>query len=503
VTQSAASKTPAKASAKTPGKTAGKTPSNTLGRTTRQGPKAGYARGTGASIEERKTRRGTSYRLRYRYQGRSIGETFTSRKQAEEWKLRFNVLGVEEAHKMLTAALAAVEGPQSTESTEPTAPRVMTVRELVEEYLEHMNGDEGYRDESRSQAQRHICDVVVTVDTTKLEGGLINPEGRRYQIRLGDLTVDLLSEKVCASWLATMKTTKTAGRGARRPLSPKTIKNRHSLLSQMLSYAVSQRYVERNYAYGMKLPQLVKRRHVYVSLEGQRTIIESIDQRYRDLVIMLLGTGMRWSEITALRVEKVVRTESGYQILIDEAWKNVKTGSMKLGAPKTKKGQRDIPVPRANTELHAALRRALHGKRLGDLVFPSPEGYQLRNAEFHDAVWQPMKRQLVASGWQEMFPTIHDLRHTFASMAIRNGVDILTLANLLGHEKTATTLDTYGHLFGNAKDSAMASMGSVMTAVLTAEPMALVEGEAPEVEDDVVELNAEGEPMVYEDEEDA
>lgn len=40
----------------------------------------------------------------------------------------------------------------------------------------------------------------------------------------------------------------------------------------------------------------------------------------------------------------------------------------------------------------------------------------------------------------------HDLRHTFATMAISGGVDVKTLSSMLGHFSTRFTLDTYTHI---------------------------------------------------------
>ena len=40
----------------------------------------------------------------------------------------------------------------------------------------------------------------------------------------------------------------------------------------------------------------------------------------------------------------------------------------------------------------------------------------------------------------------HDLRHTFATLALQNGVDVKTLSMMLGHYSAAFTLDTYAHV---------------------------------------------------------
>ena len=40
----------------------------------------------------------------------------------------------------------------------------------------------------------------------------------------------------------------------------------------------------------------------------------------------------------------------------------------------------------------------------------------------------------------------YDLRHTFATIALQNGVDIKTISGILGHFSAGFTLDTYTHL---------------------------------------------------------
>ena len=49
----------------------------------------------------------------------------------------------------------------------------------------------------------------------------------------------------------------------------------------------------------------------------------------------------------------------------------------------------------------------------------------------------------------------HSLRHTFATRAIENGIDVKTLSELLGHENTAITLKTYCHSLMETKKKAM------------------------------------------------
>ena len=48
----------------------------------------------------------------------------------------------------------------------------------------------------------------------------------------------------------------------------------------------------------------------------------------------------------------------------------------------------------------------------------------------------------------------HDLRHTFATHAAKNGVDPKTLAGLLGHTNASFTLDTYTHVTSDMQKTA-------------------------------------------------
>ena len=60
----------------------------------------------------------------------------------------------------------------------------------------------------------------------------------------------------------------------------------------------------------------------------------------------------------------------------------------------------------------------------------------------------------------------HALRHTFATMALQNGVDVKTLSGLLGHYSAGFTLDTYSHITPAMKQDAAEKVGSLLSAVL-------------------------------------
>ena len=60
----------------------------------------------------------------------------------------------------------------------------------------------------------------------------------------------------------------------------------------------------------------------------------------------------------------------------------------------------------------------------------------------------------------------HDLRHTFATLALQNGVDIKTVSGMLGHFSAGFTLDTYAHVTTAAQKEAAKTMGKVLANAL-------------------------------------
>ena len=57
----------------------------------------------------------------------------------------------------------------------------------------------------------------------------------------------------------------------------------------------------------------------------------------------------------------------------------------------------------------------------------------------------------------------HDLRHTFATLALQNGVDIKTVSGMLGHFSAGFTLDTYAHVTTSAQKAAANTMGKLLS----------------------------------------
>ena len=93
-------------------------------------------------------------------------------------------------------------------------------------------------------------------------------------------------------------------------------------------------------------------------------------------------------------------------------------------------------------------------------VFPSPNGGPISP----DSVLHMLHRVLKRAGLPKV--RFHDLRHTFATLALQNGVDIKTVSGMLGHFSAGFTLDTYAHVTSAAQRQAAQTMGNILSCSL-------------------------------------
>lgn len=78
-----------------------------------------------------------------------------------------------------------------------------------------------------------------------------------------------------------------------------------------------------------------------------------------------------------------------------------------------------------------------------------------------DSVLHMLQRVLKRAGLEKI--RFHDLRHTFATMALQNGVDVKTLSGMLGHYSAGFTLDTYAHVTTTMQTNAAKAVGSFLS----------------------------------------
>ena len=93
-------------------------------------------------------------------------------------------------------------------------------------------------------------------------------------------------------------------------------------------------------------------------------------------------------------------------------------------------------------------------------AFPGPTGGPMSP----DSVLHMLHRVLKRAGLPRI--RFHDLRHTFATLALQNGVDVKTVSGMLGHYSAGFTLDTYAHVTTSAQRQAAEAMENVLSGSL-------------------------------------
>lgn len=155
---------------------------------------------------------------------------------------------------------------------------------------------------------------------------------------------------------------------------------------------------------------------------------------YYPLFYTALTTGMRPGELIALHWEDV----DGDKLFVRRTVSVVKNKSALKQHTKTKHGKRVLTLPEDTAELLES-RRALSDE--SPIVFPSRKGNFLGHGNLLRSL------ELYALKADVTVVRTHDLRHTYASMRIADGVDIMTLSRDLGHANPSFTLNRYGHIF--------------------------------------------------------
>ncbi|WP_427017809.1 tyrosine-type recombinase/integrase [Pseudarthrobacter sp. P1] len=256
--------------------------------------------------------------------------------------------------------------------------------------------------------------------------------------KLGPYPVDKLTREDVLAWFNAMT------------LSAKSKKNIHALLSSALESAIADRHIVENPAKGIrdsKSAAAIKTRDpVFLSPAEFEALTGAFDSRYVTLLKLLAGSGLRFSEATALRKRDVKRKEDRYSLSVTRAWKKTDQG-IAIGGPKSPKSIRTVALSKTLTD---PINAELAGLKPDDLVFTLPEGGRLPNNRFHENYWDEVVDRLVAEGKLHDAPTPHDLRHTHASWLIAAGVPLPVIQARLGHENITTTVGTYGHLQNDA-----------------------------------------------------
>jgi integrase len=170
-----------------------------------------------------------------------------------------------------------------------------------------------------------------------------------------------------------------------------------------------------------------------------------IDPRYRAVLVLGAGTGMRIMEALGLTVDRIdfLRRE----IRVDRQLTRKGGRTPVFGPLKDRKNRpRTIPVGAAVIDALAG-HLATYGPGPEGLVFTTPQ-----QGKVAMVAWGTAWRAAAGECGIELGDGFHQLRHFYASTLIRGGCSVKEVQERLGHARASMTLDVYAHLWPSDED---------------------------------------------------
>ena len=271
------------------------------------------------------------------------------------------------------------------------------------------------------------------------------------KIPLNDLTT-LNLQQFYKKLLAEGRVERIESQKQPKGLSTKTVRNIHQIISSALKLAVEQRLIARNPADGCALPKVEHKEMKTLTADQLSAFFqEAKDSGVYELYYLDLATGLRRGELLGLKWTDVDLDRGVLKIQRAISRQNGKVVEAPL---KTKNAYRTLPL---SADAISVLKMQKCKVGNSEWVFPSPTGGPMSP----DSVLHMLQRVLKRAGLPRI--RFHDLRHTFATMALQNGVDVKTVSSMLGHYSVGFTLDTYAHVTTSAKREAAKTMGSILS----------------------------------------
>ncbi len=244
-------------------------------------------------------------------------------------------------------------------------------------------------------------------------------------------------------------------------------------VSAVLRAAVRDRIIASNPAEGVR-PPVARKREVFIpELAVVAKLRAALPDRYRGVVDLVCGSGLRQGEVFGLEVDALDFLRDR-PVAVRQQLVSLSPQPLHLAAPKSEESVRTLPLAQVTLEALAVHLAAYPAQvvelqdrgdahrpvtRAASLVFTTPAGSPISRSMWSQ-IWRPAAR---AAGLPERVG-LHSLRHWYASALIAHGESVKVVQRRLGHSSAAITLDVYGHLWPSSDDRTRAAVEAALAA---------------------------------------
>ena len=322
---------------------------------------------------------------------------------------------------------------------------------------------------------RYIDENAGSVEATTVSGyrTLLSRSVAPY---IGDIELRALDSDTVAAWVANLSKEK----------SKATATKAFVLLRGALTVAVRRGLIASNPTDTVKKPKTDKANPNALGEVERGRVAAFVDIQPEDPVSiairLALYTGMREAEICGLRWRNV-DLEGGTLKVVESLGKARKDDIRRFGEcvevysgvylkrPKNAGSVRTIMFPASVAKALKARRATMQAECMAAGVPFDPSMFVCGTVEgkpMHPhnlwRRWNGLVTAMGLIGTEGKPPTFHDLRHTYATAAIANGIDVKTVSNQMGHSNAAMTLNTYASVDPDAARRAADKMGDMLEA---------------------------------------
>ena len=239
-------------------------------------------------------------------------------------------------------------------------------------------------------------------------------------------------------------------------LSNSTVRGIHMMLHNALDRAVKEKLILSNPTENCIIPKIEKQEMKILHPDHISAYLDAAEQRGAlPMFYLELVSGLRKGELVALQWSDLDEANCTISVSKQASWDT--EGNLILSQPKTGNSIREVSIPQDAVELP----KQEHTKHPDNpYMFPSPITGEMY---YPDSIVNLHKKILKDAGLPHI--RFHDLRHTFATLALQNGVDVKTVSSMLGHYDAGFTLRTYTHATRQMQQKAAEKIGSFMTQI--------------------------------------